>query len=153
MIRKKIIITLLASLFLARPLLADETPDPKAKPKTDQQPAAMSLGDLGFSADDLKSDPQYQKGLQTRSDMLQIHQTLGLITAVPMTTEFVLGIVTSGNVANGSTNTGLHEGLGLATTGLYITTAMFAILAPKPKGLNPPAIRKPTWIWFGSTRP
>ncbi len=137
MIRKKIIIVLLASLFLARPLLADEAPDPKAKPKTDPPPAAMSLEDLGFSSDDLKSDPQFQKDLQTRSDMLQIHQTLGLITAVPMTTEFVLGIVTAGNVANGSTNTGLHEGLGLATAGLYVTTAMFAILAPKPKGLKP----------------
>lgn len=137
MIRKKVVLALLATLFLSRPLLADEAPDPKTKPKTGPTPSAMSLGDLGFSPDDLKSDPQFQKDLQTRSDMLQIHQTLGLVTAVPMTTEFVLGILTAGNVSNGSTNTGLHEGLGLATTGLYITTAMFAILAPKPKDLKP----------------
>lgn len=107
-------------------------------PKKTATPAAgLSLEDLGFSSDEIKADPQYQKDLQTRSDMLQIHQTLGLITAVPMTTEYVLGIVTAGNVANGSTNTGLHATLGIATTALYATTAMFAILAPKPKGLKP----------------
>lgn len=137
MIRKKFTLFILAFLFLAQPLLADETTDPKAKPKTDQHPATLSLEDLGFSQEELKSDPQYQKELQARSDMLQIHQTLGLITAVPLTTEYVLGLITAGNVANGSTDTELHEALGLATAGLYITTAMFAILAPKPKGLKP----------------
>ena len=95
------------------------------------------MGDLGFSKDDLQSDPQYQKDLQTRSDTLQIHQTLGLITAVPLTTEYVLGLATAGNVANGSTNTGLHATLGITTAALYGTTALFAILAPKPKGLKP----------------
>ncbi len=96
----------------------------------------LSAEDLGFSQSDIKSDPQFQKDLEARSDMLRIHQTLGLITAVPMTTEYVLGLVTAGNVANGSSDTNLHATLGIATTGLYITTAMFAILAPKPKGLK-----------------
>jgi hypothetical protein len=137
MILKKCALFILTFLFLTRPLLADDIVDTKTKPKTEPHPATMSLEDLGFSQDELQSDPQYQKELQARSDMLQIHQTLGLITAVPMTTEYVLGLVTAGNVANGSTNTELHEGLGIATTALYITTAMFAILAPKPKGLKP----------------
>jgi hypothetical protein len=97
----------------------------------------MSVEDLGFSQDEIKSDPRLQKEMNTREDMLKIHQTLALITAVPMTTEFVLGIVTAGNVSNGSTNTGLHTTLGLATAGLYETSAIFAILAPKPKGLTP----------------
>ncbi len=109
----------------------------KSNSKTDKNSPTPSLEDLGFSEDEIKSDPQYQKDLQTRSDMLQIHQTLGLITAFPLTTEYVLGIITAGNVANGSTNTELHEGLGIATATLYVTTAMFAILAPKPKGLKP----------------
>src|SRR5579859_4459338 len=52
---------------------------------------AMSVDDLGFSQDEIKSDLS-QKDLDTRESMLKIHQILGLITAVPMTTEFVLGI-------------------------------------------------------------
>ena len=100
-------------------------------------PSGLSLGDLGFSQKDLQSDPQFQKDLETRSDMLRVHQTLGLITAIPMTTEFVLGIVTAGNVSNGSQDTTLHTTLGLTTVALYGTTALFEILAPKPKGLKP----------------
>ena len=97
----------------------------------------MSLEDLGFTKEDTQSDPQFQKDLETRTDMLKIHQTMGLITAVPMATEFVLGIATAGNVSHGSTDTGLHTTLGLATVALYGTTALFEILAPKPKGLKP----------------
>ena len=108
--------------------------DVGSQPVTESAP---SLGDLGFSPEDLQSNPQFQKDLETRSDMLRIHQTLGLVTAIPMTTEFVLGIVTAGNVSNGSTDTTLHTTLGLTTVALYGTTALFEILAPKPKGLKP----------------
>lgn len=113
---------------------------PSDAQKTESAPASesgLSLGDLGFTQQDLQSDPQFQKDLETRSDMLRIHQTLGLITAIPMTTEFVLGIATAGNVSNGSTDTSLHTTLGLTTVALYGTTALFEILAPKPKGLKP----------------
>ena len=106
------------------------------KPESDGADS-LSLQDLGFSQADLQSDPRFQKELETRSDMLRIHQTLGLITAIPMTTEFVLGLATAGNVSNGSTDTSLHTTLGLATVALYGTTALFEILAPKPKGLKP----------------
>ena len=97
----------------------------------------LSVDDLGFSKSDTQSDPQLQKDLDARSDMLKIHQTLGLITAVPMTATFILGLTTAGNVANGSTDTGLHATLGISTVALYSTTACFAIFAPKPKGLKP----------------
>ena len=53
--------------------------------------------------------------------------------SIPMTTEFVLGITTAGNVSNGSTDVGLHATLGIATVGLYATAAAFEIFAPKPK--------------------
>lgn len=137
MIRKKAVAFVLLLHLAAQPLLAGEKVDPKNKLKTDKHPETMSVRDLGFADDEIKADPQYQRDLQTRSDMLQIHQTLGLITAVPMTAEFVLGLVTSGDVANGSTDTGLHATLGITTAALYVSTAMFAILAPKPKGLKP----------------
>jgi hypothetical protein len=97
----------------------------------------LSVDDLGFSKEDTQADPQFQKDLETRSDMLRVHQTLGLITAVPMTAQMILGLTTSSNVANGSTDTTLHTTLGLATVALYGTTALFEILAPKPKGLKP----------------
>lgn len=97
----------------------------------------LSGDDLGFSQAETQADPQFQKDLETRSDMLRIHQTLGLITAVPMTAQMILGVTTASNVSNGSTDTTLHTTLGLATVALYGTTALFEILAPKPKGLKP----------------
>ena len=115
--------------------LGEEKANEKVR-STDAQPG-LSIGDLGFSQQDLQSDPEFQKELETRSDMLRVHQTLGVITAVPMTTEFVLGLVTAGNVSNGSQDTSLHTTLGLTTVALYGTTALFEILAPKPKGLKP----------------
>jgi len=112
---------------------------PKANEKNNQTDAqsGLSLGDLGFSQQDIQGDPRFQKDLETRSDMLRIHQTLGVITAIPMTTEFILGLTTAGNVSNGSQDTTLHTTLGLTTVALYGTTALFEILAPKPKGLKP----------------
>jgi hypothetical protein len=139
---KVIVFPLMFVLVMGGPIEAFAKPAPQ-KLKVDTSDSAstgeregLSAEDLGFSQADIKSDPQFQKDLEARSDMLKIHQTLGLITAVPMTTEYVLGLVTAGNVANGNTDTSLHATLGLATAGLYITTAMFAILAPKPKGLK-----------------
>jgi hypothetical protein len=137
MIRKTLFAVTLVLLTCVRAVGAGVSTDTGSATQTDSRTPALSVKDLGFSQDELQSDPQYQKDLQTRSDMLQIHQTLGLITAVPLTTEYVLGLATAGNVANGSTNTGLHATLGITTAALYGTTALFAILAPKPKGLKP----------------
>ncbi len=94
--------------------------------------SSFSVSDLGFTQADLQSDLS-QKDLNTREDMLKIHQILGVVTAVPMWTEFVLGLTTASNVSNGSTDTTLHTTLGLATAALYFTTASFEMFAPKPK--------------------
>ena len=63
--------------------------------------------------------------------MLQTHQRLGLITAVPLTVTLFLG-----GDAGGKGNTGreVHGALGLATVGLYAATAYYAIMAPKIPG-------------------
>jgi hypothetical protein len=100
------------------------------KHKTDDED--LSVSDLGFSKEDVEADLT-QKELDTRSDMLRIHQVLGLVTAIPMTAQFVIGIGTSENVSNGSTDTTLHTVLGLSTFALYATTAAFEMFAPKPK--------------------
>src|SRR5579859_2443817 len=101
MIRKNSILFIFTLLLFAPSLPAAEKTAPKEGQKTEKHPTTLTVEDLGFSGDETKSNLQYQKDLQARSDMLQIHQTLGIITALPMTAEFVLGIVTTGNVANG----------------------------------------------------
>ncbi len=93
---------------------------------------SLNVNDLGFTQADLQSDLS-QKDLDTRSDMLHIHQILGLTTEASLLAEFVGGIATSNNVANGSTDTSLVSTLGYTTLALYAATASFEIFAPKPK--------------------
>ena len=137
MIRQILAPLLAVSLLLSSPVFAADKPKLEKKTTDLDTQTPMSLDDLGFSKEETQSDPQFQKDLETRTDMLKIHQTLGLITAVPMAAQFVLGLTTTAQVSNGSTDTSLHTTLGLATVALYGTTAMFEILAPKPKGLKP----------------
>jgi hypothetical protein len=136
-IRSFTVIVLFVFAVLDSPGFASPQPNSEDQKSGSSFSDTLSLEDLGFSKEDIQADPQFQKELETRSDMLRIHQTLGLITAVPMTAEFVLGLATAGNVSRGSTDTTLHTSLGLATVALYGTTALFEILAPKPKGMKP----------------
>ena len=95
--------------------------------------AAPSLGDLGFAPDQVKGSAQEQARLDKRSHMLKVHQRLGLITLAPL----VATLVTS-NGASGRRGTASgrewHAALGGLTAGLYITTASFAVFAPKVPG-------------------
>jgi hypothetical protein len=99
---------------------------------------APSLKDLGFTPTDVQGTAKDQARLDRRSHMLQIHQRLGLITLAPL----VATLVTSGgakgdrNSTASSSATGreLHAALGATTAGLYLTTASFAIFAPKVPG-------------------
>jgi hypothetical protein len=98
-----------------------------------QQPGAPSLGDLGFPTEQTKADPEQQARLDKRSHMLKIHQRLGLITAVPLLATVITG-GTAGGKSTSSTSRDVHAALGATTAGLYITTASYAIFAPKIKG-------------------
>jgi hypothetical protein len=99
---------------------------------------APSLKDLGFPPTDVQGTAKDQARLDRRSQMLQIHQRLGLITLAPL----VATLVTSGGAKGGRNSTAsssatgreLHAALGAATAGLYLTTASFAIFAPKVPG-------------------
>jgi hypothetical protein len=93
---------------------------------------SLNVNDLGFIQADIQSDLS-QKDLDTRSDMLHVHQILGLVTEASLLTTFVAGIATENNVSNGSTDTSLVSDLGWTTLALYSATASFAIFAPKPK--------------------
>ena len=133
-----LIIVLLASLGFS-PLFAEETLQLK-----DDQPQlvladagtasdnSLNVNDLGFTQADLQSDLS-QKDLDSRSDILHIHQILGLTTEVSLLAEFVVGITTANNVENGSTDTSLVSTLGYTTLALYAATASFEMFAPKPK--------------------
>jgi hypothetical protein len=75
--------------------------------------------------------------------MLKIHQRLGLITLAPFVATLIAssgatpGHANASGVTVGGGTTGsrdLHAALGITTAGMYITTASFAVFAPKISG-------------------
>ncbi|MGD0774380.1 MAG: carboxypeptidase-like regulatory domain-containing protein [Candidatus Solibacter sp.] len=92
-----------------------------------------SLGDLGFTPDQSQGSAQDQARLDKRSHMLKIHQRLGLITTAPLVATL---FAANGAAGHKSTASGrdLHAILGGVTAGMYLTTASFAIFAPKIAG-------------------
>jgi hypothetical protein len=85
------------------------TPPPK--------PVRPSLQDLGFDPAQARGDAEAQARLDKRTHMLKVHQTLGLITLVPL-----IATVFAGG------NAGEH--------GSHITTASYAIRAPSIPGME-----------------
>jgi len=109
-----------------------KTPPP---PSSSQEP---SLNDLGFSEQQTRGNPKLQAELNKRTEMLKIHQRLGLITLVPMAAALITGPMAKAKGRSGQTiteptnaNLDFHAALGSATAALYFTTAYFAIAAPK----------------------
>ena len=105
---------------------------------------APSLSDLGFTASQTQGNAQEQALLNKRTHMLKVHQTLGLITAIPMAAALITGPQAKAKGKNGQTiteptsaNLDFHIALGGLTTGLYWTTAYYAIFAPKIPGVKP----------------
>jgi hypothetical protein len=109
-----------------------------------QQPGtAPSLGDLGLTPDQMKSNAQLQAMLDKRTHMLKIHQRLGIITTFPMAAALITGPMAKAKGKNGQTvteptqtNLDLHAALGSATAALYLSTAYFAVFAPKVPGVQ-----------------
>jgi hypothetical protein len=99
---------------------------------------APSLKDLGFTPTDVQGTAKDQARLDRRSHMLQIHQRLGLITLAPLIATLVTGGGAKGDrnstASSSATGRDLHAALGATTAGLYLTTASFAIFAPKVPG-------------------
>lgn len=106
-------------------------------PAPAQSPQEPSLQDLGFGKQQTQSNPALQARLNRRTEMLRIHQRLGLITLVPMAAALITGPMAKAEGRDGqiirkptSTNLDLHAALGSATAALYFTTAGYAIFAP-----------------------
>jgi hypothetical protein len=94
----------------------------------------LSLGDLGFTPDQTKGSAADQARLDRRTHMLKTHQRLGLITIAPLVGTLIAANGAKDKHNDGSTSSSgrqLHAALGGITAGMYITTASFAIFAPK----------------------
>ncbi len=126
-----------------------QQPASQQSPTQQQQPPAEtpttpSLSDLGLSPSQTAPDPALQARLDRHTQMLKIHQKLGLITLIPMAAAVISsGGATAGrNGTNGTLSTGgpttgrdLHAALGGLTVAMYGATAYFAAAAPKiPEG-------------------
>ncbi len=121
-------------------------PAPQPNPQT--SPAGTSntpsLQDLGFGASQTQGSAKEQALLNKRTHMLKVHQTLGLITAIPMVATLITGPQAKAKGKNGEpiteptdANLDFHIALGGLTTGLYFATAYYAIFAPKIPGVKP----------------
>ncbi len=105
---------------------------------------APSMADLGFTPQQMQANAQMQAMLEKRTHMLKVHQTLGLITAIPLLATLITGPQAKAKGKNGQTiteptaaNLDFHIALGGLTTGLYWTTAYYSIFAPKVPGIKP----------------
>jgi hypothetical protein len=115
----------------AAPAQAPSQQAPAGAPQT--APKSPSLADLGFSPDQTQGNAKDQAKLDRRSHMLKIHQRLGLLTIVPLAATLIASGSAGGHSAS-STGRTVHGILGGVTAGMYLTTASFAIFAPKIKG-------------------
>jgi hypothetical protein len=107
-------------------------------PAQTQEP---SLQDLGFSQQQMQGNPALQARLNRRTEMLKIHQRLGLITVAPMAAALITGPMAKAKGRNGqvikeptTANLDMHAALGSATAALYFTSAYYAMFAPKIPG-------------------
>lgn len=102
-----------------------------AKLQTDNR-LALNVDDLGFQKNEIKSDPVLQYRIEKRSNILQIHQKLGIITALAMLGTFL----NANDVSESASSRKKHMMWGLTTSGLYFTTASFALFAPEVDGVK-----------------
>lgn len=113
---------------------------PNAPSANTQEP---SLSDLGFTPQQTQANPKLQAELNKRTNMLKIHQRLGLITLAPMAAALITGPMAKAKGRNGqpitepsNANLDFHAALGGATAALYFSTAYFAVFAPKIPGTH-----------------
>ena len=93
----------------------------------------LSLGDLGLTPAQTEGSAARQALLDRRTQMLKIHQRLGLITVIPVAAACISSIGAPpkhGNFSN-VTDRDVHVGLGAAAVVMYGLTASYAIRAPK----------------------
>jgi hypothetical protein len=110
----------------------------KQQPKPGEQnpqtpPGAPSLSDLGLTPQQTQGDDKQQALLNKRTEMLKIHQRLGLITVIPVAAACIssAGAPPDRNKPGSTTSRDVHVALGGVAVGMYAATAYYAIRAPK----------------------
>ena len=125
------------------PASSPNLPNAPAPAPPAQAPQEPTLQDLGITPQQTQGNPKLQARLDKRTEMLKIHQRLGLITLAPMAADLITGPMAKAKGRNGQTiteptqaNIDLHAALGSTTAALYVSTAYFAIFAPKVPGVH-----------------
>lgn len=120
-----------------------ELPNAPSAPAPASGAGNLSLESLGFTPQQMQSNSKLQARLNRRTEMLKIHQQLGLITVAPMVADLITGPMAKVKGKNGQilqqptqANIDLHAALGSTTAALYFTTAYLAIFAPKIPGTH-----------------
>lgn len=116
---------------------------PSAAPPAPAPSQEPSLESLGFSKQQTQGNPMLQARLEKRTEMLKLHQRLGLITLAPMAAALITGPMAKAKGRNGQivkeptqANIDFHAALGSATVVLYGTTAYLAYRAPGVPGVK-----------------
>jgi hypothetical protein len=78
-------------------------PAPVQQPAPSSSPQQPSLSDLGFTPQQTQADPKLQARLNKRTEMLKIHQRLGLITLAPMAATLITGPMAKAKGHDGQT--------------------------------------------------
>jgi len=105
----------------------------KTAPSASNKTQEPSLEDLGITPSQAKGNAREQALLDRRSHMLKIHQRLGLITIAPLGATLITSAFAGGRETSRASRDA-HAALGTATVGMYLSTAYFAIRAPKIPG-------------------
>jgi hypothetical protein len=94
---------------------------------------APSLGDLGLTPADTEGDAKRQAILDRRTQMLKVHQRLGLITVIPVAAACIsaIGAPPEHGQYGNTTSRDIHVALGGTAIAMYALTASYAIRAPK----------------------
>jgi hypothetical protein len=125
--------TLTMNAALAAPQAQPQSPTDNLPNAPSSSKTAPSLQDLGFPPDQTQGNAKEQALLDKRTHMLKIHQRLGLIAAIPLIASVATSVGAGGkNTSN--TDRNVHMVLGAAASGLYFTSAYFAIRAPRVPG-------------------
>jgi hypothetical protein len=96
-------------------------------------PGTLTLGDLGLTPEQIAGNKRQQELLDKRTEMLKIHQRLGLITLIPVAAACISSVGAPpdhGNYGN-TTSRDIHVAIGGTAVAFYAATAYFAIRAPK----------------------
>ena len=111
----------------------DKQPPKPGEQSPQTPPGAPSLGDLGLTPEQVHGDSREQALLDKRTQMLKIHQRLGLITVIPVAAACIssAGAPPDRNNPGSTTSRDVHVALGGVAVGMYAATAFYAIRAPK----------------------